>query len=75
MREREEVKGASVAVAPLIVDAAGAQEKKMHPLIGWDIYMYVWCHSLWHRIYARFRELTIHLFACRSFLCVDSSTI
>jgi len=41
VREREEVKGASVAVAPLIVDAAGAQEKKMHPLIGWDIYMYV----------------------------------
>ena len=45
MREREEVKGANVAVAPLLVGAAGAQEKKMHPLTGWDVCMYVRCQA------------------------------
>ncbi len=37
MQEREEVKGANVAVASLLVGTAGAQEKKMHPLTGWNV--------------------------------------
>ena len=45
MREREEVKEANVAVAPLLVGSAGAQEKKMHPLTGWDVCMYVRCQA------------------------------
>lgn len=45
MQEREEVKGANVAVAPLLVGAAGTQEKKMHPLTGWDVCMYVRCQA------------------------------
>jgi len=45
VQEREEVKGANVAVAPLLVGAAGTQEKKMHPLTGWDVCMYVRCQA------------------------------